>query len=209
MTFYELEKICKARKRRFYISIFLGILVLIGIIIGVVYKFSNKEEKEIVKKEVAKKEIKKEAKKEIKDIPPKISTNTQKPKEINKKSTLKFILPDFESLEVKEVKTKKVKSIEKNSTTSKKILEAKTIPSFETCINLAKRYLKEGDYKNAIKWAKFANIQNKKDPLSWIITAKALYKMGKKEEALKLLKIYDSYYNNKEVKKLIKELNGK
>ena len=207
MTFYELEKICKARKRRFYISIFLGVLILIGVIVGAVFKFSSKEEK----KEIVKKEIKKEVKKIAKEVSPKISTNIQKPKEIKKKNTLKFILPDFESLEVKDVeaKTKKVKSIEKNNTTSKKILEAKTIPSFETCINLAKRYLKEGEYKNAIKWAKFANIQNKKDPLSWIITAKALYKMGKKEEALKLLKIYDSYYNNKEVKKLIKELNGK
>jgi len=33
--------------------------------------------------------------------------------------------------------------------------------------------------------------------------------MGKKQEAIKLLKIYNSYYNNKEIKNLLKEYDEK
>ncbi len=93
--------------------------------------------------------------------------------------------------------------------TKKNIIQSTNIPSFKTCLNLAKSYFEKKDYKNALKWAKLANKQDKKNPMPWIISAKALYKLGKKQEAIRLLKIYDTYYNNKEIKNLIKDFNEK
>ncbi|WP_459978013.1 CDC27 family protein [Nautilia lithotrophica] len=84
---------------------------------------------------------------------------------------------------------------------------AKTLPSYATCITLAEKYYQEGNYKEALKWAKNANIQNNKNPESWILSAKSLYKLGKKEEALKVLKIYYNYRKDEKVKKLMGELN--
>jgi len=39
------------------------------------------------------------------------------------------------------------------------------------------------------------------------MSAKALYKLGKKEEALKILKIYYNYHKDEKVKRLMGELN--
>ena len=89
------------------------------------------------------------------------------------------------------------------------ILQTTNLPSYKTCISIALKYLDQKDYRNALKWAKYANIQNKKDPKSWIVSAKALYFLGNKNAAIKLLKIYNSYYNNKEIQKFIKEINDK
>jgi len=70
---------------------------------------------------------------------------------------------------------------------------------------MAEKYYQKGEFKEAIKWAKNANIQNKKNPLSWIITAKALYKLGKKEEAIKILKIYNTYNSSKDIEELLRK----
>jgi len=87
------------------------------------------------------------------------------------------------------------------------LITSEKLPSFENCLVLAKRYLKEGNYEKALQWAKYANIQDKKAVEPWIITAKALFYLGKKDEALKVLKIYNYYYKNKNVEKLIEEFN--
>jgi len=87
------------------------------------------------------------------------------------------------------------------------IMTAQTLPSFETCMALAKKYYQEGNYKEALKWAKNANTQNNKKPDSWIMSARALYKLGKKDEALKILKIYYNYHKDESVKKVMGEFN--
>lgn len=201
MTFYELENICKKRKRKIrIILLFVFVLLMILLYFGwkAVLLEENKQSKKTIKKtvnKIKKKEIKRKQK-------------IQKPQ-----NTKLLPLIDLELNEriKRTVKIKKEKSVktkkEKTNTEQKDILQSSNIPSFKTCINLAKKYFEMQDYKNALKWAKLANIQNKKNPASWILSAKALYKQGKKEEALKLLKIYNTYYNNNEIKKLIKEIN--
>jgi len=196
MTFYELEKKCK--RRRFYKFLFLLFVIFIIVIgIGMYFNFANKtvKEKKIIKKQTIVLKKKEKTKKNL-------SLQTQT------KQTLLLPYIDLNITEKKVSKTKKIKKIKKENNTSI-ILKTQNLPSFDTCISIAKKYLERKDYKNALKWAKNANIQNKKNPLSWIISAKALYYMGKKKEAIKLLKIYNSYYNNKEIKKLLKEYNEK
>jgi len=216
MTFYELEKICKRRrfiKRVVLFSIFLVIFVLISILIF--KKINNQYLKKEVIKPLGKKELNKSKKivVEVKEI--KVNKTKKVDEPIKKvKENIKF-LPQIdlnESLiEKKEVIKKEIKKSPKKeeNKTKKIILTSEVLPSFDSCILLAKKYLQNGDYKSAFTWAKNANIQNKKNPLSWIISAKALYKMGKRDEAIKLLKVYNSYYNNKEVKKLLKEWGEK
>jgi len=196
MTFYELEKKCK--RRRFFKFVFL--LSIIFIIVAGIRIYFNLTNKTVKEKKIVKKQTTVLKKKENKE-----NKNT------HIKQTLLLPYIDLNITDKKVSKTKKIKKIKKikkeNNTSI--VLKTQNLPSFDTCISIAKKYLESRDYKNALKWAKNANIQNKKNPLSWIISAKALYHMGKKQEAVKLLKIYNSYYNNKEIKNLLKEYNEK
>ncbi len=197
MTFYELEKECKKRKRNLIILILLIMLFLLisGFFLFYILNSLTKPSFILKKHQTS---VQKTKKTEIKQI---------------KKHSVKInqkLLPLIDlKIDFKEKIQKSVKQ-DKNQTRNQKIIiQTQQIPSFETCINLSKKYLEKKDFKKALKWAKLANIQNKRNPLSWILSAKALYGEGKKEEAIKLLKIYDSYYNNKEIKKLIKEIDEK
>lgn len=197
MTFLELEKLCKKRKFFYYFKIFLLFFILI--IIGIVtYYFINTKSSK--KTFVYSKEDKNKTKIEKKTI--KTVKNT------NQKEKLNLILDlNFSS----NIPIKPKKTIELNKTKSKNkktfVLESEVLPSYQTCINLAEKYYKEGKYKLALKWAKNANIQNNKDPESWIVTAKSLYKLGDKKHAIKILKIYYNYHNDEKVKKLLRDLN--
>ncbi|WP_369792213.1 CDC27 family protein [Lebetimonas sp. JH369] len=73
---------------------------------------------------------------------------------------------------------------------------------------MAKNYYKNGDYENALKWAKNANLQNKNKPESWIIVAKSLYKLNQKQKAIKILKIYYDYTKNKDILNLIERMKN-
>ncbi len=108
-----------------------------------------------------------------------------------------FIKPDIPSLN----------SNVKNKTfiKSKKIISSRKI-SFKECIQKANFYYNKKEYLKALEWAKNANLIDKDNPKSWIVTAKTLIAMGKKDEALSILKIYYSYHKDKKVKKLIGEL---
>ncbi len=57
---------------------------------------------------------------------------------------------------------------------------------------LAKNYYELGDYKKASNYALITNQLNKKIEDSWLIFAKSLVKMGKKEKAIQLLQEYIS-----------------
>ena len=202
MTFYELEKICKKKKIFRIISIFIFILIIIFMIIIFLdlFKFKNSKENIQVRKKykITKKFNKKIEKKNVKYLPV-----------IDLNITQVNLIPNdkIKKEKIKKLNTNKISK--KNINKKSLILKAQNLPSFNTCIELSKKYFNNKDYNNALKWAKLANLQNRKDPVSWILAAKSLYKLGNKEKAIKLLKIYNSYYNNKEIKKLIKELNEK
>ena len=205
MTFYELEKKCKKKKllRILFILVLISIFAILCLVYYLEFANATRKIKKIseVKKPIEIKKMKKRTEIQQKEITisPSIDLNITQSQNTSKTAVkiIKKIKNSFEQ-------NKTTKSINK-----KVILQSSNLPSYKTCISIALKYLKQKDYQNALKWAKFANIQNKKDPLSWIISAKALYLSGKKEKAIKLLKIYNSYYNNKKIEKLIKEWSDK
>jgi len=209
MTFYELEKKCKNKKllRIFFILFIILIIVFLGVFYFLHYQKPQKRVLKTIKVE--------KTKKNIKNINKKIkNTHKIKQKEITLLPSIDLNITQDNILKNK-IK-KNIKKIEINQTTKHKkelkkevILKTINLPSYKTCISIASKYLNKKDYKNALQWAKYANIQNKKDPESWVITAKALYSLGKKDAAIKLLKIYNSYYNNKKIQNLIKEMGEK
>ncbi len=205
MTFYELEKKCKKKKllRILFILVLISIFAILCLVYYLEFANATRKIKKIseVKKPVKIKKMKKRTEIQQKEITisPLIDLNITQSQNTSK-TAVKIIKKNKNSFE----QNKTTKSINK-----KVILQSSNLPSYKTCISIALKYLKQKDYQNALKWAKFANIQNKKDPLSWVISAKALYFSGKKEKAIKLLKIYNSYYNNKKIEKLIKEWSDK
>jgi len=150
--------------------------------------------------------------------------NTTKQKNKTKKQIKLKLILDLNISRVKTYKTLK-KTNDKNKTKIPKdkltnqpplkpeikkhsfIMKTKTLPPFDACMIMSKKFYREGKYKEALEWAKNANIQNNKKPDSWIMSAKSLYKLGKKEEAIKILKIYYNYQKDKNVLKLLKEFN--
>jgi tetratricopeptide (TPR) repeat protein len=202
MTFFELEKDCKKRKRRLVLFwlLIIGLIVLISVFI-IKFNFFNK--KNLSKKNTVVK-IKKHIEKKKSNI------KNKKDKQIVLKAIIDLNISDVNTKSKKVVKKEVKKELKKYFNKTNKIFNTSTLPSFETCIKLAKKFYNEGDYENSLKWAKNANIQNKKDPVSWIIVAKSLYKLNKKDEAIKVLQIYYDYTKNKDILKLIERMkNGK
>ena len=229
MTFQELEKRCKQRRlKRFFIyfGIFVFLIVLVLIFILNMKFLSHKEKiNTISHNKISHNKIK---------IKKPVIKNKEKVNHIKKVNNNKVkeniilapIIPDINiSNTVKTPKTKpvkKIKSVKKENSKVKEnnktvknniqktasLIKVESLPSYDKCINLAKKYLKDKKYNLALTWAKNANIQNKVLPDSWIITAKALFYSGKKEKAKEILRIYLNYNKNKKVEKLLKEFEN-
>jgi len=225
MNFLELERKCK--KIRFFKVLKLVFLLffLLSIALGI-YLFLYKKNSLVKKQE--QKLIENNIKKEIenkKDNKKGKNNKKDENKDENNKKTDKMLELKFE-VNLQELyqsyknriapkpkkednlkKESKKEIIEKKDKVKKEIvIKSKNLPSYNVCIKLAKKYYEKGDYKQALKWAKNANIQDNKKAGSWIITAKTLYKMGKKDEAIKLLEIYYSYTQDEKIKNLIKNM---
>jgi predicted negative regulator of RcsB-dependent stress response len=211
MTFLELERRCKKRRVFKFIRYLFFVILLVVAGVTVYYYVNNNLSSKNIHQSKPVKIIKKQTKiKEENKTKPveKIKKPPQKPKANIPKITYEL---DLNVTEIKEEKVLK-KTKEKNESKAKIIkprlnLQSTSLPSYETCISLAEKYLKEGNYADALQWAKNANLQNKSDAMSWIISAKALYLMNKKNQALKLLKIYYNYHKDERVKKLIGEFS--
>jgi len=226
MTFLELEKKCKQRRRAIFFKWFFLISALLGIIGYGVYFYLNqpKSEQKTIKKKPVKKEVNK-TKKSVKKLDYKLSAildlsvdlNESKPKKEKPVKTktvkVKKQKPETSQKTVAKSKTvKKPEPVDQNKTVKKEstkqpALSTQALPSYDTCIKLSEKYYKAKKYKSALKWAKNANVQDNTRPESWIMSAKILYSLGKKDDALKILKIYYNYHKNKEVEKLIGEMN--
>lgn len=214
MTFLELEKKCKQRRFFRRIKYFIFVLFLCGAGILGYYFFYKTSDTQKNKKTEFKTIIKKPEKNVKKNIKKEINKTIENKK--TEKNRLKLII-DLNISEPKPEKSKQPKIVKKDKEkkpvmktadqNNTALLQTQTLPSYETCIALSEKYYNEGDYTDALKWAKNANIQNNKKPESWIMSAKALYKLGKKEEAVKILKIYYNYHKDEKVKKLLGEFN--
>ena len=207
MTFLELERKCK--KRRIFRILKLIFLLFAILSIYLFYKNNflvKKQEQKLVENNIKKEtknnnKSKKSNKKIDKMLELKFEVNFQKLYQTYKNKI------SFKSKEDKLKKEFNKRAIEKKEKVKEKIvIKSKNLPSYDVCMKLAKKYYEKGDYKQALKWAKNANIQDNKKADSWIITAKILYKMGKKDEAIKLLEIYYSYTQDEKIKNLIKNM---
>ncbi len=211
MTFLELEKKCKKRRVKKALLLLFSVLSIFLAVTGsfFLFKDTKNENKSDIKKLKTEPLLMVADKNHSKKKRSFIEKNTTKIKKTPPK--LKLVI-DLNLSEIKEEtkdEIKKVKSLKKSDIKQKEILTSNVLPSYQTCISLSEKYLKEGKYKDALKWAKYANLQDRKKPDSWILSAQALYKMGKKEQALKILKIYYNYYPDKKVKELIGKLSEK
>lgn len=75
-------------------------------------------------------------------------------------------------------------------------------------IELSKQYYLMADYSNARKWSIIANQKDKANEETWILFAKASYKLGQKEQALNALTNYNKDVNSTKVNKLIEQIKG-
>ncbi len=66
--------------------------------------------------------------------------------------------------------------------------------NIETALKLASLYLSKKDYENAIKWSLKANDMDSSRVQTWQIYAKSLERLGKKDEAKKVMRLYKEYY---------------
>lgn len=71
---------------------------------------------------------------------------------------------------------------------------------------VAKKYYQLGDYEQAYNYALMTNDINKNIEESWIVFAKSLVKLNKKEMAVETLKKYISYSNSPQAKQLLDEI---
>jgi len=82
----------------------------------------------------------------------------------------------------------------------KKFLEHE---SYEMAIRIAKEYYAQQNYKQSLVWAKKANGLNRKKSQSWILYARSLYELGKKDKAIKILKLYKNFASSSEVDRIL------
>ncbi len=73
---------------------------------------------------------------------------------------------------------------------------------------VAKKYYQIGDYEQAYNYALITNDINKNIEESWIIFAKSLMKLNKKEMAVETLKKYISHSSSSQAKQLLDEINA-
>ena len=205
MNFLELERKCKKRRVFKILKLILLLFFLSFITLGAYFLYKNdflliKDQEQKLAKNSIKEKI--ENKKSDKMLELKFETNFQ---ELYQSYKNRIIPKSNEENKLKR-ETKKEVVEKKDKVKEAIVIKSKNLPSYDVCIKLAKEYYEKGDYKQALKWAKNANIQDNKRAGSWIITAKTLYKMGKKDEAIKLLEIYYSYTKNEKIKSLIKNM---
>jgi len=199
MTFYELEKECKKRKIKFIINIFLSVVVLSLISFGIYYflnKYLKSKQTKKTQSIVVKKIVEKKVLQPIEEI------------ESNSPPTLSFALevntPKIRKEPSKQLQKQHTQKTDKDiKPVKQKLLNISNLPSYETCIKLANKAYLMKDYQKALKWAKNANLQNRSLPESWILTAKSLYRLNQKTQAIQILEIYYRYTKNKQILNLI------
>lgn len=72
---------------------------------------------------------------------------------------------------------------------------------------VAKQYYQIGDYEQAYNYALITNDINNNIEESWIIFAKSLVQLGKKEQAIQTLQKYLSQSNSSQARQLLDEIN--
>ena len=78
--------------------------------------------------------------------------------------------------------------------------------SYPLALRIAKSYYDKGDFQKALRWAKRANKIDRDKEEAWILYAKSLDALGKREEAKKILRIFLEYKESKPAKEMLREM---
>jgi tetratricopeptide (TPR) repeat protein len=81
-------------------------------------------------------------------------------------------------------------------------------PDINNALALATEYYKSGEYAKTLKWAMNANSQDSKNEKSWMLFAKASYKLGRKQDAINALEKFNQTSPSDNVKTLINQIKN-
>ncbi|MDR2906316.1 MAG: CDC27 family protein [Helicobacteraceae bacterium] len=81
-------------------------------------------------------------------------------------------------------------------------------PTYSKAVDIAREYLRSGNNQEAYDWAKKANELNSGDERSWAIFAASSYRMGKKDDATKALKIYLEKRKSDRISRLLRQIEA-
>jgi len=79
--------------------------------------------------------------------------------------------------------------------------------SYYDSLYLARAYYRKGQYAKAQKWALITNDLNSHVEESWLIFAKSKAKMGQKNEAAAVLRVYIERSNSAKAKKVLRQIS--
>ena len=188
----------KTFKRYFLLSIF---ILLLGL-----YFYTNRQEE---KKEVPHFEPHFETSKSniilpIKDFEKHLQAlHSERKKEQDRKQSEK-------SLRITQFKPaikRKGELIQKEEVSLKELEDLfQSAPTASKALVIAKRYYRQKKYTKAATWALKANQLDKSNEESWLLFAKALAKLGKREQALNLLGIYYKKTHSPKAYMLLKQI---
>jgi len=165
----------------------------------------------IIKQKVLKKEVDKTEKYNTVFLTPTIVIPKIKKPEIKSSRIEKKIDIPKAKKQLPIIKEKKkfniiVKSLENEDSLLKK---NQANENFETTLNLSKYYYKKSKFEKAILWSKKANHYKSSSFKPWLIYAKAKIKQNKKDEAIKAVETFLSYFNSDVAQKFLQNIKGK
>ena len=222
-NFFELEKRYKKYrfKQIFGILKYVLLALVIIVLLIVAYLYFNKESAHTkIEKSKSKPIISKPIKQKILPTHKVIKDkNISKPESTKKLKTEK--IPTFKAIinldmidfkkEDHKIKqknqTKNIKLVKtKKEESARVIISTKVVPSFETSFKLMNLYFKDEDYIKSKEWAIKASKIKPQNEDVWRIYALSLYKLNKKNEAIKVLKIYLKYKQSIKIEKTLESI---
>lgn len=75
-------------------------------------------------------------------------------------------------------------------------------------LEISKEYFNKKQYQNAIKWALVVNNLDTDNEESWIIFAKSKYRINQKQDAIKVLEVYNKSKQSKAIDELLEQIKG-
>jgi tetratricopeptide (TPR) repeat protein len=132
-------------------------------------------------------------------VVPQVIQQKKQPKKVRKKERVLNSSSDNEiTTPIEAVKAKKANVEELQKLFAKR-------HSYNLAIKIAREFFSKREYNEALEWAKKANKLNRNEEEAWILYAKSLYALGKKEQAKRILRLYLEYANSSEAQKLLRE----
>ncbi len=219
-----------------YIFIFFLILIFIYVVYMKITASTFKKSKVLQKqakivKEIAPKVIPAIKKSPVPKVIPKIKTKKISQKDDYDTVFLKptIVIPEIKVLQNKQMVLPKAsvikeKKIEKTVVKPKKkfliqvrslenkaslLKDDKTSENFDTTLKLSIYYFKKSKFEKAIKWSKKANHYKPSSFEPWLIYAKAKIKQGKKEEAIKAVETFLSYFSSQEAENFLYKIKSR